>query len=255
MKGVVLFDLNNRDIFVSRNITHHEHIFPYQTKHTPSTWSYYPSSHDSNLDLNAAPPTPTPDNLNHNLHSTKHPILDSHLVIEPHLTIHNSDTAINIPDKSTKPKRQTRVPSYLLDYVCNSSSQSATSIISGTPYPFSNFYSYANLSSSHKAFSVSLSNTTEPKTYTEACKSNEWIDAMNSELEALHRNGTWSIIDSPAHIKPIGSKWVFKIKHKADGSIERYKARLVAKGYNQIEGLEFFDTFSPNDRTNFSQID
>jgi hypothetical protein len=87
---------------------------------------------------------------------------------------------------------------------------------------------------------VSLSNTTEPKTYAEACKSKAWIKAMNIELEALHSNGTWSIIDAPSDVKPIGCKWVFKVKHKADGTIERYKARLVAKGYNQIEGLDFF---------------
>jgi hypothetical protein len=48
------------------------------------------------------------------------------------------------------------------------------------------------------------------------------------------------IVDLPPNVKPIGSRWVYKVKHKADGSIERYKARLVAKGYTQIEGLDFF---------------
>ncbi|GAU31823.1 hypothetical protein TSUD_58240 [Trifolium subterraneum] len=243
MKGVVLFDLNNRTIFISKNVTRHETIFPYQPIQSSSSWSYYPSP--SHINSNFPQSVIKPD-----IPATANPS-------QPHLppSTSSQETSHILPQPisdlshpishTPKPKRQRHVPTYLKDYVCNSSSQSVSSIISGTPYPISNYHSYANLSCNHKAFSVSLSQTTEPKTYSEACKSQEWIDAMNSELEALYRNSTWNIIDAPADIKPIGSKWVFKVKHKADGSIERYKARLVAKGYNQIEGLDFFDTFSP----------
>jgi hypothetical protein len=92
---------------------------------------------------------------------------------------------------------------------------------------------------------MSIVACTEPKSYQEASQHKCWLEAMDAELKALHQNKTWIYVDKPAHITPIGNKWVYKVKHKSDGSIERYKARLVAKGYNQIEGLDFFDTFSP----------
>ncbi|XP_073109565.1 uncharacterized protein [Elaeis guineensis] len=68
---------------------------------------------------------------------------------------------------------------------------------------------------------------------------------MGAELTTLQQNGTWTLEHLPLGKKPIGSRWVYKIKYKADGSIERYKARLVAKRYTQIEGLDYTETFAP----------
>lgn len=101
------------------------------------------------------------------------------------------------------------------------------------------------MSPNHESFRFSISLDHEPKTYEEAYKDDNWLNVMNSELEELAINGTWKLVDLPPNVTPIGSRWVYKIKHKVDDTIERYKTRLVTKGYSQIEGMYFFDTFSP----------
>ncbi|GKC30973.1 ribonuclease H-like domain-containing protein [Tanacetum coccineum] len=68
---------------------------------------------------------------------------------------------------------------------------------------------------------------------------------MNDEMEAMYENNSWDLVDLPKNRKAIGSKWVYKIKHKSTGKIDRYKARLVAKWFNQREGIDYEETFSP----------
>jgi hypothetical protein len=62
---------------------------------------------------------------------------------------------------------------------------------------------------------------------------------------ALMRNKTWHLVPPQPGRNVIDCKWVYKVKHKADGSVNRYKSRLLAKGFKQRMGIDYDDTFSP----------
>ena len=92
------------------------------------------------------------------------------------------------------------------------------------------------------------SSPTEPRTYRQALKSPEadlWRKAMDEEYGSLMENGTWKLVPLPQGRKPIGGKWVYKLKRDEHGEISRYKARLVAQGYTQIPGVDFHETSAP----------
>uniref|UniRef100_A0A1J3F133 Putative mitochondrial protein n=1 Tax=Noccaea caerulescens TaxID=107243 RepID=A0A1J3F133_NOCCA len=76
-------------------------------------------------------------------------------------------------------------------------------------------------------------NEEEPSSYDEAKGGKEWETAMKEEMNALKKNETWDLVPKPKDVQPVSCKWVYRIKRKTDGNIDRYKARLVARGFSQ----------------------
>ncbi|WVZ25700.1 hypothetical protein V8G54_004244 [Vigna mungo] len=217
--GFITYSLTTHDIQISRNVIFCEDEFPDMTYNTLSI-STLPLPLHSNHILHDHDQSPPPVSQN-----------SSSLTNEEHL------------DSTTIPtRRSTRtrtIPGYLKDF------QIASYTIVTTKYPIEHVLSSNNLSPTYRHFISSIDNSHDPTHYKEAVQHAHWRDAMQAELTALEQNNTWTLTTLPPHKQAIGCKWVYKTKHKADGTIDRYKARLVAKGYTQLEGIDYFDTFSP----------
>ena len=77
---------------------------------------------------------------------------------------------------------------------------------------------------------------------------------MVEEYQAVIDSNTWKLVDCPANVKPIGCKWVYRIKYNQNGELEKYKAQLVAKGFSQQEGIDYDETFAPTTKWNTIQL-
>ena len=95
---------------------------------------------------------------------------------------------------------------------------------------------------------ANFSDINEPCTFREDKNSPQktnWMTAIKEEMKSVQENDVWDLVELPKDRKAVGSKWVFKVKTAADGSIERYKAHLVAQGFPQKYGLDYDETFCP----------
>ncbi|KAJ9552900.1 hypothetical protein OSB04_016945 [Centaurea solstitialis] len=68
---------------------------------------------------------------------------------------------------------------------------------------------------------------------------------MLEELDALYKNGTWTLVPPVPNSNVVACKWVYRLKADENGKLSRYKARLLAKGFHQQHGVDYHETFSP----------
>lgn len=125
---------------------------------------------------------------------------------------------------STRPRRQTMLPSRYTDF---------------------EMFSDAGVDEEGDIVHLALLAGSEPVDVNEALAQPHWKGAMEEELRSIEKNKTWKMVDLPPNKQCIDVKWVFKTKLNPDGTISKHKARLVAKGFLQREGIDFKEVYAP----------
>ena len=85
----------------------------------------------------------------------------------------------------------------------------------------------------------------KPSCFEVIVQNKEWVEAIMEEFQSIMKNDVWEIVPKPEGKSVVSSKWIYRIKHTVNGSIEKYKARFVAWGFTQKEGIDYEETFSP----------
>ncbi|CAN1754083.1 Retrovirus-related Pol polyprotein from transposon TNT 1-94 [Linum perenne] len=249
IKGYKVMDLHTNQTFVSRDVIFYESIFPFKdvsSSALPQSQSIPPMIYQESD--HRLPPAELSQSVDHSSPPLSCPAVPNSScfpqdVLTDDAVELEADTHIEAPDDGVSddppPRRSTRarnIPVHLKDYHldCSITRHSLASVVS-----------YAHLSDSYRDYALAVVVTQEPNSYSEAVKDLCWRTAMEEELSALDANQTWDIVPLPSGKKPVGCRWVYKIKLRSDGTIERHKARLVAKGFTQVYGIDFLDTFSP----------
>ena len=117
-------------------------------------------------------------------------------------------------------------------------------------HPLHYYLAYTSLSPTYMAFITSLDQIHIPNSVQKALRVPESRVATLEELRALKKNGTWPLTNLQLGKRTVGCKWIFSVKHKANGSVERFKARLVATRFMQSYGIDYQETFAPVSKLN-----
>ncbi|KAL2892553.1 Retrovirus-related Pol polyprotein from transposon TNT 1-94 [Bienertia sinuspersici] len=260
-KAYKLYDLNKKTCFVSRDVIFFETIFPYYDSVSFDKQSSVKLVSFGTEEISSASVNPASADINstHTEHNNTHLMNDSESPVtsQPNVSsniISNSNNK-NVTDNDNQSiELSVQLPMQTQNIVQD---QTLASRKSTRPVIMPNKYkdfigSYiphkkelTNSTSQSLSFAVNSHLVIEPKNYNRAKSHSGWVEAMNKEIKALEDNDTWIITKFPKGKKAIGSKWVYKTKLNPDGTIERLKARVVAIGYQQVEGKDFTQTFSP----------
>jgi len=221
-KGYLCLDSVTGRVYITSHVVFDEHKFPL-AKSSPSTNAISNEVFPPAI-ITASIPSPTC--------SYDHPAPPSSTLPDISTSSHSTSGFELTPDSSND--------SSILPELFHTTPPS-----SSFPVPCMTTRLMRGITKKKSIFDLSAVKVSEPTTLKQALIDPHWTHAMDLEMAALHHNKTWDLVQQPSDVNVIGCKWVYKLKHKADGSIDRYNARLVAKGYNQTHGLDYFKTFSP----------
>ncbi|KAF2293183.1 hypothetical protein GH714_038775 [Hevea brasiliensis] len=173
--------------------------------------------------------------------------------IQPEPVVFDSSPIISPIPQLRRSTRVTSHPAWLQDFVAQISIDAPLSIAisdnnsgpAGMVFPFNHCLYAPSFNPSYVAFMSNILAIKEPCSYHQAKDDPRWVHATNQELEALEHNQTGQLTALPMGKKPIASNWVYRVKYKQEGSVDRFKARLVTKGYNQVVGIDYVESSSP----------